>query len=281
MNLGPFALSTALLALLFGFIAAQGVAGFLRKRGQADASDALYWALGLALLAARVAYVVGWRQPYLEQPWSIFNLRDGGFDRVAGLLALALAAVLIGWRRPRLRKALLVSVTAGTLAWGLATLTAQRLRDAGRQPLPALTLRDVAGREVALASLRGKPLVVNLWATWCGPCRSELPMLVAAQQRLPAYRFVFVDQGEDAATVAAYLRRVGLAPRDVLIDANLDVAARYGVRGYPTTLFLDAGGVLRDRVMGELSRATLQDHLGRIGAVPSAGGAADEPHPPR
>lgn len=264
VNLGPFAFSVAVLALLFGFLVALGVAGFLRKRGQADASDALYWALGIALLLARVVYVALWRQQYFAESWSIFNLRDGGFDRVAGLLGLVLAVALIGWRRPRLRKALVVSVTAGALAWGLATLTVNLLRDAGRQPMPALTLRDVAGHEVALSSLRGKPLVVNLWATWCGPCRSEMPMLVEAQQRLPAYRFVFVDQGEDAAIVAAYLHRAGLAPRHVFIDGKLDVAASYGVRGYPTTLFLDADGVLRDRAMGELSRATLLDHLGRI-----------------
>ena len=112
-----------------------------------------------------------------------------------------------------------------------------------------------------MQSLRGKPLLVNFWATWCGPCRSELPMLVEAQRRMPQLRFVFADQGEDAATVADYLRRERLAPQLVLIDGKLDLSARYGVHGYPTTLFLDANGILRDQHMGELSRATLADRL--------------------
>ena len=270
MNLGPFAFSTAVLALLFGFIAALGTAGFLRKRGRPDASGAVYWALGIALLLARTMYVLGWRHQYLERPLSILNIRDGGFDLIAGLIGLLVVAAVIGWRRPALRRALAASVAVGVLGWGLATLTARQLREATQQPLPAIALRDLDGREVALPSLRGKPLVVNLWATWCGPCRSELPMLVEAQQRMPHVRFVFVDQGEDAVTVTGYLHRAGLAPRHVLIDTNLDVSAAYGVRAYPTTLFVDADGILRDQVMGELSVATLADRMRRIVAIPAS-----------
>ena len=270
MNLGPFAFSTGLIALLFGLVAALATAGFLRKRGLPDAGAALYLALIASLLLARVAYVAGWRHQYLEQPWSILNLRDGGFDPVAGLFGLVLGSALIVWRRPALRKALAASVAVGVVGWGFATLAAHLLRDAARQPLPAIALRDLDGREVALPSLRGKPLVVNLWATWCGPCRSEMPMLVEAQRRLPQMRFVFVDQGENAAIVSDYLRRESLAPRHVLIDSNLDVSAHYGVRGYPTTLFLDANGILHDRHMGELSRATLADRLRRIAIAAEA-----------
>ena len=270
MNLGPFAFSTGLLALLFGLVAALAATGFLRKRGLPDASSAAYLALVAGLLLARVAYVADFRREYLEQPWSILNLRDGGFDPVAGLVGLAAAVALIGWRRPALRKALAASAAVGVAVWGFATLTANLLRDATRQPLPAIALHDLDGRAVSVPALRGKPLVVNLWATWCGPCRSELPMLVEAQRRMPQLRFVFVDQGEDAATVAGYLRREGLAPRHVLIDDRLALSAHYGVRGYPTTLFLDAGGILRDQHMGELSRATLVDRLRRIAPTSDA-----------
>jgi len=275
VNLGPFAFSTGLIALLFGLVAALATAGFLRKRGLPDAGAALYLALIAGLLLARVAYVLRWRQQYLEQPFGILNLRDGGFDPAAGLVGLVLAALLIGWRRPTLRKALAAGALAGLAAWGFATLTAQLLHEATRQPMPAVVLRDLEGHEVALQSLRGKPLVVNLWATWCGPCRSELPMLVEAQRRMPQLRFVFADQGEDAATVADYLRRERLAPQLVLIDGKLELSARYGVHGYPTTLFLDADGILRDQHMGELSRATLADRLRRIAPQPAALTAPD------
>ncbi len=104
----------------------------------------------------------------------------------------------------------------------------------------------------------------------------EMPVLVEAQRRLPQVRFVFVNQGEDAATVADYLRDEGLAPRHVLIDGNHDLSTRFGVRGYPTTLFLGADGTVRDRAMGELSRATLAERLRRIASQP-AGTALNPP----
>ncbi|HET8765294.1 MAG TPA: TlpA disulfide reductase family protein [Rhodanobacter sp.] len=264
MNLGPFAFSTAVLALLFGFVAAQGAACFLRKRGQPDASNAIYWAMGGALLLARTAYVIGWRHQYFERPLSVLNIRDGGFDLIAGLIGLCVVTAVIAWRRPALRKALAGATVVGIVAWGMALLTARALHASMQQPLPTTALQDVDGRTVTLAGFAGKPLVLNLWATWCGPCRSEMPMLVAAQRTTPGVQFVFVDQGEDRAQVADFLWREGLAPQHVLIDANLDLAAYYGVRGYPTTLFIGRDGVVRDRQMGELSAATLADHLRRI-----------------
>lgn len=264
MNLGPFAFSTAVLALLFGFVAALGCAGFLRKRGWPDASGAVPLVLGIALLVARVMYVIGWRRQYFERPLSVFNIRDGGFDVITGLIALVLTATAIAWRRPALRKALASATVVGLAAWGVATLTTHALREAMQQPVPVIALHDLDGRAVSLASMRGKPLVLNLWATWCGPCRSEMPMLVAAQQRTPGVHFVFVDQGEDRAQVTDFLKREGLALQNVLVDPNMDLASYYGVRGYPTTLFIGADGVLRDRHMGELSAATLADRLRRI-----------------
>ncbi|HEX8776555.1 MAG TPA: TlpA disulfide reductase family protein [Rhodanobacter sp.] len=268
MNLGPFAFPAGLIALWFGLVAALAATGFLRRRGLPDAGAAVYLALIAGLLLARLAYVLDWRRQYLEQPLGILNLRDGGFDPVAGLVGLVLAALLIGWCRPALRKALAAGAAVGVAAWGFSTLTARLLREAARPPMPVVVLRDLEGRPVPLQSLRGRPLVINLWATWCGPCRSEMPMLVEAQRRLPQVRFAFVDQGENAAAVAAYLRRENLAPRHMLIDGNLDMSAHYGVRGYPATLFLDADGILRDQQMGELSRATLADRLRRIAPQP-------------
>lgn len=270
LNLGPFAFSVGVIALLFGLVAGHGAAGFLRKRGLPDAGNALYLALGIGLLLARAAYVIRWHAPYLAQPVSMLNIRDGGFDPIAGLLGVLLAALVIGWRRAALRKPLATGVLVGIAAWGLAITTAHLLRNATQQPLPAITLRDLGGHTVNLQDLRGKPLVINLWATWCGPCRRELPMLVEAQRELPQVRFAFIDQGENAAMVAAYLQRANLAPRHTLIDANMDVSNAYGARAYPTTLFVDAQGILRDQHMGELSRATLADRLRRITPQPMA-----------
>jgi thiol-disulfide isomerase/thioredoxin len=107
-------------------------------------------------------------------------------------------------------------------------------------------------------------MVINLWATWCPPCRAEMPMLVQASHAMPGVRFVFVDQGEPAATVQAFLERETLSPQHMLLDADNVLSRDYRVLGYPTTLFVDADGRLRDTQVGPLSRATLENHLLRI-----------------
>jgi thiol-disulfide isomerase/thioredoxin len=264
LNIGPLALSSALLALLFGIIAALAVAGFLARRGHADAGNALYLALGVGLLTARIAYVAGWWPQYVQQPLSMLNIRDQGFDPIAGALGLLAAAALIGWRRPPLRRPLAAGVAVGIAAWAFAGLLAYKLTAASHPALPALALRDLDGREVSLQTLRGQPSVINLWATWCGPCRREMPVLAEAQRTMPQVRFVFADQGESAAAVKQFMRVQRLALEHVLIDGNLDLSNHYNARGYPTTLFLDADGRLRDMHIGELSRATLAERLQRI-----------------
>jgi thiol-disulfide isomerase/thioredoxin len=264
LNIGPLALSSALLALLFGVIAALATAGFLARRGYADAGNALYLALGLGLLGARAAYVAGWWPQYVQQPSSMLNIRDGGFDPIAGALGLVVAALLIGWRKPSLRRPLAAGVTVGIAAWAFAGLVAYKLAATTHPGLPALLLSDLDGRDVALEKLRGQPTVINLWATWCGPCRREMPVLAEAQRAMPQIRFVFADQGESAAAVKQFMQVQRLALDNVLIDGNLQLSNHYNARGYPTTLFLDADGRLRDMHIGELSRATLADRLQRI-----------------
>lgn len=266
MNIGPLALSASLLALLFGVIAGLAVNGFLVKRGHRDVGNALYLVLGIGLLVARAAYVAGWWPQYGQQPISVLNIRDGGFDPIAGLLGLVVAALLIGWRRPPLRRPLLIGTAVGILAWAFVGLTVHKLTATTHPAWPALILTDLDGHDVAVEKLRGQPTVINLWATWCGPCRSEMPVLAEAQRTLPQIRFVFADQGESAAAVKHFMQAQQLALDNVLIDGNLELSSYYHVRGYPTTLFVDADGHLRDMHMGELSRATLADRLQRISA---------------
>jgi thiol-disulfide isomerase/thioredoxin len=272
MNFGPWALATGPLALIAGVVVALVVDARLHRRGMPRVEGTLWWLLAAGVLAARLAHVIRWWPEYAREPASLIDPRVGGFVAWAGALAVLAGALVVAMRRPAQRRPLVLVLAAGGFAWGLVSLTASRLQQATHLPLPALVLADLHGRNVAIDTLAGQPLVINVWATWCGPCRRELPMLVQAQQRLPDVRFVFVDAGESADAVRRFLAGQQLAPQHVLLDSSGAFGAHYNVRGYPTTLFVDARGRLRDTHLGALSAATLAESLQRIAPAPTATG---------
>ncbi|MGA0587910.1 prolipoprotein diacylglyceryl transferase family protein [Dyella sp. KRB-257] len=272
MNFGPWALATGPLALLAGVVVALAVDARGHRRGMPRVEGTLWWLLAAGVLVARLAHVVRWWPEYAREPGSLIDPRVGGFVPWAGALAVLAAAGVVAARHPARRRPLVLTLAAGGLAWGLVSLTALRLEQATHLPLPTLALADLHGRSVAIGTLAGQPLVINVWATWCGPCQRELPMLVQAQKRRPDVRFVFVDAGESADAVQRFLAGQQLTPRHVLLDSSGAFGAHYNVRGYPTTLFIDTHGRLRDTHLGELSAATLAESLQRIAATPTATG---------
>ncbi len=265
ITFGPLLLPVTPLLALGAWLLAVLIAARLRRAGAADAEPALFALLLLGLLAARAGFVLEHWAVFRAAPWTVLDLRDRGVLLTAGVAIVIPAALLLLWRRPLLRRPLLSSAGAGLLAFVLASgfavaLTPQRL------PLPELDLQTLSGSEQALAITHDRPLVLNLWATWCPPCRRELPLLIAAAQRRHSVRFLLVDQQEDAATVRDYLARAGLDARAVRLDPQGALAHYYRVPGYPTTLFIGADGRLRDAHVGELSAATLGDRLRALSA---------------
>ncbi|HZW13154.1 MAG TPA: TlpA disulfide reductase family protein, partial [Noviherbaspirillum sp.] len=126
---------------------------------------------------------------------------------------------------------------------------------------PDVTLTRLDGGSVRLASFAGKLMVVNMWATWCPPCRREMPVLRDAQRRHPDIVFVFADQGESAETVRRYLESSQLKLDNVLLDPSRQLAFQTGSQGLPTTMFFDEKGKLVDRRVGGLSEASLAQRL--------------------
>src|SRR6185312_16610496 len=101
----------------------------------------------------------------------------------------------------------------------------QPLRDWKGKPTPPLALRDLAGKQVDLASLKGRVVLVNFWATWCEPCIAEMPSIQRLQARLGGKPFTVlaVNYGESSAKVRAWLKKSGIA-LDVLLDPDTEAA---------------------------------------------------------
>lgn len=259
LRLGPIILPWVPLLLVLGYAVAVWVAALAQKAGWGDAEPALLPLLVLALIVARAVFVLQHAAAY-GGVLQMLDIRDRGLDPLAGWLAAAAGVALWVWRRPGLRRSLPVSVASGA-AVVLAGMGLLSLLAPPRPPLPAITLQALEGPPLALSSLRGRPAVVNLWASWCPPCRRELPMLVAAAQAHGGARIVLVNEGETAARVAAYLRQAGLPASGVLLDPDSRLLAAYQSPGLPTTLFVRADGTVQRVHIGELSAATLQQAI--------------------
>ena len=123
-------------------------------------------------------------------------------------------------------------------------------------PTPPLALRDLDGRPHDLTDYRGKVVVVNFWATWCQPCREELPSLERLRDAMRGRRFeaVAVNVAEGEARVRRFLQEVPLR-LPFLLDGDGETQRAWKVRGLPATFLLDREGVIRFWYLGELDWA--------------------------
>ena len=262
VSLGPLALPVAPLILLLSVWVAASVAGRqVAKESRAQAENTVWYALLVGLLAARVGYVLPYAAFYLATPWTLFDLRDGGWLAPAGLAVGGAWLTWRAWRWPAARRALGLAALTGATLWGGASAAVWWANGGASRPAaPAVMLTNATSGQVRSLPevIRGQPAVVNLWASWCGPCRIEMPDLAAAQQREPGVRFIFVNQGESAQVVQTYLQRSGLALQNVWIDTTSSLGPAVGSQGLPTTLFLDASGQQVDAHFGVINRAALQ-----------------------
>jgi peroxiredoxin len=141
---------------------------------------------------------------------------------------------------------------------------AQRGLEPG-QLAPNFTLQFADGRKTQLSDWQGQPVVLNFWATWCAPCREEMPEFVAAYDRYQDDGLVIVgvNAQESASQAAGFMGDFGMA-FPVALDTRGDVQQLYNVRGLPTTVFIDREGRIVERWAGLLRASALEELLAEI-----------------
>lgn len=124
---------------------------------------------------------------------------------------------------------------------------------------PEFDLSDLDGERVTLASMRGQTVVLNFWATWCGPCRQEIPEFASFHEAHPDIGLygINVDEAASPAKIEAISKRLGVN-YPVLLDPASRTSRDYGVQGLPTTFVLDGSGQIIAAREGTVSRRTLE-----------------------
>jgi thiol-disulfide isomerase/thioredoxin len=257
----PSEFAVLLVAAAVGLLAARLLN---RQRSEANAlSTALWRAMLVGLLVARLGFVWQYREHYLPDPIKILDLRDGGWAGLAGLAAAWGYVLFAAVRRHAPRAALLGAVALASVVWvGGGRWLAPTPQ--AQPELAALAVQHIDGAPAALSAFHGKPTVINLWASWCPPCRREMPAFAKAQAANPDVNFVFLNQGEAPPDVAQFLAQHAPTLRNVLLDPAGEASRKLSNRGLPATLFLDAQGRLVDLRVGELSTASLAQRLEAI-----------------
>jgi thiol-disulfide isomerase/thioredoxin len=134
-------------------------------------------------------------------------------------------------------------------------------------PAPDFSLTSLDNQTVKLSQFRGTPVLINFWATWCPPCKEELPLLVKTHQANQDRLVILgVDMAEEAGVVRDKVREVGIT-YPVLLDSQNEVTNRYQVRGYPTSLFVDKNGIVQRITVGQLTEDTIKSALDRVYSI--------------
>ena len=139
----------------------------------------------------------------------------------------------------------LIALMQPALAADLPPLTHSLKAHSPREAAPALRLKDMDGKTVDLSAYKGKVVLINYWATWCPPCRREMPSIERLAQKIKSKDFVVlaVDVGEDADTVETFTSQLDIPLSfPILLDTDSKAMQAWEVAGLPTTYFIDRQG---------------------------------------
>src|SRR5690606_17260015 len=218
ISLGPLPMPLVILLLALATAALVGRWAARQPDGtRAPVSGTFLDMLAVGLLVGRLAFVVQWWPQYAADPWALVRLGDGGYSIWAAVLGGLAFGTWRARRTPHLRRPLAFGAGAGVLVWALFSGTLALMQQSTVR-LPDVELARLEGGTAQLSELGDRPTVVNLWATWCPPCRREMPVLAAGQAARPDVDFVFANQGEGAQVIEEYLSAEALSLDNVVLE---------------------------------------------------------------
>jgi len=279
-NLGPFLIPTRPLILVLSLFFAIWFSNWLGGKFLLDKNQVKHVAEYIAwsgLLGARLGFVVLNWNAYRAAPWTALYVWQPGYLYFSGVLAGAAYAL---WqvikKSPELRRSFLTVLAGGYLAAGLVFTTAILSTEFLKQPgipgtgdsAPDFKLQNLSAETVQLSDLAGRAVILNFWATWCPPCRREMPLLDELQKAYgeKGLSVIGLDINESPELVKSYVNAVDVSypiwvdapPGTPGFDSTQEIFSRFGGVGLPSTLFIDRAGVIRRIYVGELSRGFLQ-----------------------
>jgi cytochrome c biogenesis protein CcmG, thiol:disulfide interchange protein DsbE len=135
-------------------------------------------------------------------------------------------------------------------------------------PASSFELKSLEGKPVALANFRGKPLVMNFFATWCDPCRDEMPLIneLAFKGVKEGYSVLGIAVEDGRAAVMEFAKEAKLV-FPIALDLNSTVKRSYRIFGPPATFFIDGQGIIRDIVLGPITGERAREAMKKIGAT--------------
>ncbi|MFC5386517.1 prolipoprotein diacylglyceryl transferase family protein [Aquamicrobium segne] len=262
ISIGPFIFAPDRFAAILAIAAFLLLSEILARKVDRRFSS---WAWGATLafiVGARAGHVIKHGENFFAEPLRALYLWQGGFMIKAGVV-LVLAYTLVCFRR-ELRLALWAALPAVISAY-VAVFILQLTAGTPATPLPSgQTFRTLAGESFQPAALKGEPLVINLWASWCPPCRREMPMIADVAASTDDARLVFINQGEGVDIIRGFLEAENLELDHVVLDTLGEFRRHYKAPGLPATLFIARDGTLQSVHMGEISREGLTTGIRRI-----------------